>query len=174
MVPSVIYDCYVHRSAAVPRQMSHLSDNLLFSGAPRRCLFESFYVAFFKKRPPIQRAERWSPPQRRNKPRRFLLPSFSFAPAVTKEKRILSTKRLTEKEKTRFVYRNYLSAFFFDTKGPKKKAWQKRNAAKGVSPLRRRPTLRALDRRRLLKKACENFCASIAVKSPPNQNLKQG
>jgi hypothetical protein len=67
---------------------------------------------------------------------------------------------------------NFMSAFFFDTRGPKKKAWQKRNAAKGVSPLRRRPTLRALDRRRLLKKAGENFCADIAVKSPTNQNLK--
>ena len=64
-----------------------------------------------------------------------------------------------------------MSAFFFDTRGPKKKAWQKRNAAKGISPLRRRPTLRALDQRRLLKKAGENFCADIAVKSPTNQNL---
>ena len=36
----------------------------------------------------------------------------------------------------------------------------------------RRPTLRALDRRRLLKKAGENFCTDIAVKSPTNQNLK--
>jgi len=43
---------------------------------------------------------------------------------------------------------------------------------KGVSPLRRRPTLRALDQRRLLEKAGENFCADIAVKSPTNQNLK--
>ena len=68
---------------------------------------------------------------------------------------------------------NFMSAFFFDTRGPKKKAWQKRNAAKGVSPLRRRPTLRALDRRRLLKKAGENFCADIAVKSPINQNLNK-
>ena len=67
---------------------------------------------------------------------------------------------------------NLMSAFFFDTRGTKKKAWQKRNAAKGVSPLRRRPTLRALDRRRLLKKAGENFYADIAVKSPTNQNLK--
>jgi hypothetical protein len=65
-----------------------------------------------------------------------------------------------------------MSAFFFDTRGTKKKAWQKRNAAKEVSPLRRRPTLRALDRRRLLKKAGENFRADIAVKSPTNQNLK--
>ena len=40
------------------------------------------------------------------------------------------------------------------------------------SPLRRRPTLRALDQRRLLKKAGENFCADIAVKSPTNQNLE--
>jgi len=44
---------------------------------------------------------------------------------------------------------------------------------KGVSPLRRRPTLRALDQRRLLKKAGENFCADTAVKSPTNQNLKK-
>jgi hypothetical protein len=36
----------------------YLSDKL--------CQFESFSVAFFKKRPLIQRAERWSPPQRRN------------------------------------------------------------------------------------------------------------
>jgi len=44
---------------------------------------------------------------------------------------------------------------------------------KGVSPLRRRPTLRALDQRHLLKKAGENFCADTAVKSPTNQNLKR-
>ena len=43
---------------------------------------------------------------------------------------------------------------------------------KGVSPLRRRPTLRALDRRRLLKKAGENFHRDTAVKSPINQNMK--
>jgi hypothetical protein len=35
-------------------------DKLRFIGSSRRCLFESFYVAFFKKRPLIQRAERWS------------------------------------------------------------------------------------------------------------------
>ena len=34
------------------------------------------------------------------------------------------------------------------------------------------PTLRALDRRRLLKKAGENFHTDTAVKSPTNQNLK--
>ena len=41
------------------------------------------------------------------------------------------------------------SAFSFDAKGPKEKAWQKENADKGVSPLRRRQGLRALD--------CANF-----------------
>ncbi len=34
--------------------------------SPRFNSGESFCVAFFKKQPPIQRAERWSPPQRRN------------------------------------------------------------------------------------------------------------
>jgi hypothetical protein len=57
-------------------------------------------------------------------------------------------------------------------KAQRKKLGKKEMPQKGVSPLRRRPTLRALDRRRLLKKAGENFCADIAVKSPTNQNLK--
>ena len=62
---------------------------------------EGFYVAFFKKRPPIQRAERWSPPQRRNLLFGvFLLLSFSFAPAVSKEKRINDYKSLVQKGKT--------------------------------------------------------------------------
>ncbi len=41
-----------------------------------RCFLESFYVAFFKKRPLIQRAVRWSPPQGRN-----LLYALSFLPS---------------------------------------------------------------------------------------------
>ena len=63
------------------------NDKLQFNGAPRRCLFESFYVAFFKKRPLIQRAERWSPPQRRNSfcGISFLLSFFLWASGV-KEK----------------------------------------------------------------------------------------
>ena len=67
-----------------------------------------------------------------------------------------------EKGETRFSYRNCLSAFFFGRRGAKKKAWQKRNAYKGVSPLRRRPTLRALDRRELLKKLDQNFQQATA------------
>ncbi len=47
-----------------------------------------------------------------------------------------------------------LSVLFFDTAGAKKST--KRNA-ENVSPLRRRRGLRALDLRRLLEKAGENF-----------------
>jgi len=47
-----------------------------------------------------------------------------------------------------------LSVLFFDTAGAKKST--KRNA-ESVSPLRRRRGLRALDLRRLLEKAGENF-----------------
>jgi len=99
------------------------------------------------------------------------LPSFSFAPAVTKEKRILSTKRLTEKDKTRFAYRNCSSAFFFDTEGPKKKAWQKRNAAKR-SFASAEATADRGGSDELLKKLEQNFQNDTAVKSPTNQNLK--
>ena len=60
---------------------------------------------------------------------------------------------------------------FFCYRWRKRKAWQKKTPW-FVSPLRRRPTLRALDQRRLLKKAGENFCADTAVNSPTNQNLK--
>jgi len=49
---------------------------------------ESFYVAFFKKRPLIQRAQRWSRLARRETFFwRFSFVSFSFAPTASKEKR---------------------------------------------------------------------------------------
>ena len=67
-----------------------------------------------------------------------------------------------EKGETHFSHRDRLSAFFFGRRGAKKKAWQKRNAYKGVSPLRRRPTLRALDQRELLKKLDQNFSQATA------------
>ena len=140
-----------------------------FIGAPRRCFLESFYVAFFKKRPPIQRAERWSLVATSEIPLSFQSATEGWMPSLgsAEGNRTSGGFPLCNNAKL-----NFMSAFFFDTRGTKKKAWQKRNAAKGVSPLRRRPTLRALDRRRLLKKAGENFCADIAVKSPTNQNLK--
>ena len=149
-----------------------MASKLQFNGAPRRCLFESFYVAFFKKRPPIQRAERWSPPQRRNSfcGISFLLSFFLWASGV-KEK---SGQTVTI-SKTGFLFlRKPFCAqhpLFFCYRWRKRKAWQKKTPW-FVSPLRRRPTLHALDRRRLLKKAGENFYADIAVKSPTNQNLK--
>ena len=85
-----------------------------------------------------------------------------------------------EKDETHFSYRDCLSAFFFGRRGAKKKAWQKRNAYKGVSPLRSvtsgtsalvasflrkhrlKPTLRALDQRELLKKLDQNFPQAAA------------
>ena len=53
---------------------------------------------------------------------------------------------------------NFMSAFFFETKGAKKKAWQKRTRRKrGFAACARRPTLRALDQRELLEKLDQNF-----------------
>ena len=50
--------------------------------------FNSFYVAFFKKRPLIQRAERWSRLARREIILRRLLfcQAFFFAPTMPKKK----------------------------------------------------------------------------------------
>ena len=68
----------------------------------------------------------------------------------------LAWQRGTHKRGFPFRYEDYinpLSAFFFDARGAKKKAWQKRTRPKRISPLRRRPTLRALDWRSLFEKS---------------------
>ena len=46
----------------------------------------------------------------------------------------------------RYIHLTPFPAFSFDATGTKEKAKQKENAVKGVSPLRRRQGLRALDR----------------------------
>ena len=65
---------------------------------------------------------------------------------------------------------NFMPAFFFDTRGPKKKAWQKRNAAKGVSP-----SAEGDRRSRRLRRAFEKARAKLSIRhrrdAPTNCNL---
>ena len=133
-----------------------------------RCLFESFYVAFFKKRPPIQRAERWSPPQRRN----LLFGVFFFAKLFSlrlwsqRKKRVNNVENACVERGTPHLCGSPLpspsSAFT--------PLWR-RGRREEFRPLRRATADRG-GSDELLKKLEQNFHTDTAVKSPPNQNLK--
>ena len=69
---------------------------------------------------------------------------------------------------------NRLPAFFFGSRGAKKKAWQKRTRRKGgFAACARRPTLRAMDRRSLFEKSDIKTFISFALNRSTNQNLKK-
>ena len=142
------------------------------------------FARLFQKAAPIQRAERWSPPQRRNS---LILPKRHRR--VNAEPRLgrgephkwgvplshCANGRGTSPLRSEFplcnkAKLNFMPAFFFDTRGPKKKAWQKRNAAKGVSP-----SAEGDRRSRRLRRAFEKARAKLSTRhrrdAPLNCNL---
>ena len=118
-----------------------------------RKLLRRFWL---QKRPPIQRAQRWSLSAESETPYRSKAPqrvNFKSARAFERGNRTSGGFPLRCN-----VYLIPLSAFFFGKTGAKKKAWQKRNRRGDHFALcGERQGLCALDRTAFLEKAGENF-----------------
>ena len=128
---------------------------------------ESFYVAFFKKRPLIQRAERWSPPQRRNTFIRVsFLPSFFLCASCAKEKSgRVGIKPFIQKGKPPLVcFPSFgfteIHPFVALSNNKEFRALRGATADRGGSD-------------KPLKRLERNFPTNTAVNSPTNQNLKR-
>ena len=129
-------------------------------------MWGSFAQAFSKAC--RSRRDRRSPPQRRNN---LILPK--------RHRRVNAEQCSAEGNRTSggfpFLSKQFIIVcplFSLMQEAQRKKLGKKEHAAKGVSRLRARPTLRALDLRSLFEKSDTKTSRQTTLNSPINQNLK--